>query len=95
MRRNAAVDANQSEIVDFLRRIGCSVAVMSSVGKGFPDLCVGYRGKNFLLEAKDGEKVASKQKLTPDQVKFHAEWNGQICVVKNVDEALEAVQKKG
>ena len=91
-RRAAKVDDNQAEIVAALRACGCSVAVTSSAGGGFPDLCVGIQGKNYLLEVKDGSKSPSRQKLTPDQVTFHATWEGQVNVVRNIDEALIAVR---
>lgn len=44
-----------------------------------------------MLEVKDGSKPPSERKLTPAQVKFHAEWKGWISVVTSVDEALAAV----
>ena len=85
------IDANQPEIVKGLRAIGCSVAVTSSAGDGFPDLVVGYYNKNFLLEVKDGAKSKSRQKLTHEQEQFHINWRGQITVVKTLDEAIAAV----
>ena len=87
------VDQNQRDIVRALRAIGCTVADTSRVGEGFPDLVVGYRGINHLIEIKDGKKVASKQKLTTPQKIFHALWRGKICVVKTVDEAIQIVTK--
>jgi Holliday junction resolvase len=90
--RAARVDANQAEIVEALRAIGCKVYVSSGFGQGFPDLVVGYRGRVFLLEVKDGDKPPSAQRLTPDQVKFHAEWAGlPLFVVNSVEAAFSAV----
>jgi hypothetical protein len=96
MRRAASTDDNQTEIVKALRKIGCSVAVTSAVGDGFPDLVVGridINGdrKNWLVEVKDGNKPPSKRKLTPAQVDFHLAWKGQIAVVKSTVEALDLV----
>ena len=91
MRRRAAVDANQSEIVAALRRVGASVVDLSAVGAGCPDLLAGYRGVNYFVEIKDGDKFKSQRKLTPAQVQFHDNWRGQICVVETVDEALRAI----
>jgi hypothetical protein len=59
-----------------------------------PDLLIGWRGKNLLVEVKDGSKPPSDRKLTPDQVKWHEAWRGQVCVVKSVQEALEAIGVK-
>src|SRR6185295_20190544 len=67
MRRAAAVDANQPSVVDTLRRAGCVVECLHSVGGGVPDLLVGRRGVVYLLEVKDGSKPPSKQALTDDQ----------------------------
>lgn len=90
-RRAARVDANQGDVVDALRAIGCSVALTHAAGGGFPDLVVGVDGINLLIEVKDGKKPPSERKLTKDQVLFHAQWRGQIAVVKNVAEALQLI----
>jgi hypothetical protein len=29
------------------------------------------------------------KKLTPEQVKFHENWKGEIHIVRNIDEAIE------
>jgi hypothetical protein len=44
-------DHNQRQIVEDLRSLGASVAVVSQHGLGF-DLIVGMRGRNYLLEVK-------------------------------------------
>lgn len=94
MRRAAKVDANHAAIVAALRDAGCGVLDLSAVGKGCPDLLVHsptFPWEMHLLEIKDGAKSASRRKLTPAQVKFHAEWKGWIHTVTSVDEALNAV----
>jgi hypothetical protein len=85
------VDANQSAIVRDLRKAGCSVEILSMVGKGVPDLLVGRQGQNYLLEVKDGEKVASKRRLTPDEEEWHDSWRGAVSIVANIEEALAVV----
>ena len=91
MRRAARVDANQVAIVKALRDIGASVCVTSSLGKGFPDIVVGLRGKNYLLEIKDPGKPPSAQKLTDLEASWHERWRGQVAVVKTVQETIFAV----
>lgn len=93
MRRAAKIDDNQNEIVKALRQAGCTVLILSSVGKGCPDILVGRAAgrQNYLLEIKDGSKPKCEQKLTRDQVVFHQSWRGHICVVNSVDMALRAV----
>tara|TARA_A100001391_G_scaffold176590_1_gene139858 strand:- start:3816 stop:4097 length:282 start_codon:yes stop_codon:yes gene_type:complete len=93
MRRAAKVDANQAEIVEALRMIGASVQPLHAVGQGCPDLLVGWRGIVSLLEVKDGSKPPSARKLTEDQVKWHTEWRGQVAVVENVEQAIEAITR--
>ena len=85
------VDANQSSIVRDLRKAGCSVEILSMVGKGVPDLLVGRQGQNYLLEVKDGDKAASKRKLTPDEEEWHTLWRGAVSIVANIEEALRVV----
>ena len=89
MRRAAKIDDNHREICACLRDIpGVSVADTSGAGAGFPDIVVGFRNQNWLIEIKDGAKCKSRRRLTPAQVKFHQNWTGQIAVCKNLDEIL-------
>jgi len=81
------VDANHKAMVAHIRRIpGTTVLDLSAVGHGCGDILVGWKGRNYLIEIKDGEKPPSRRRLTKDQETFHAEWTGQICVVKNPSE---------
>lgn len=93
--RAAKIDANQNEIVDALRKSGCSVQILSNVGKGCTDLVVGipFRGTglNLMMEIKDGNKPKSAQKLTPDQVEWHNNWKGHKVVVNSAELAINAV----
>lgn len=74
--------------MDALRRIGASVFSLHKVGQGCPDLLVGYRGRNWLIEIKNPDQVKSKRRLTPDEKEFHDSWRGQVAIVETVDEAL-------
>ena len=94
MRLRARVDRNQAEIVKALRAVGCSVQSLAAVGKGCPDILVGVRGVNILMEIKDGKAKDKRQhQLTPDEERWHREWNGQREVVKSVEEALAVVSR--
>ena len=86
MRRDAPVDRNQREIIDALRQIGASVYPLHFAGRGFPDLIVGFRGHNYLMEIK-----TQKGRLNADQRTFHASWRGHVAVVRSPREAVEAV----
>ena len=87
MKRAAKIDANQPDIVKHLRAIGCSVKSIAAVGDGVADLLVGRRLVNVLIEVKDPSQPPSRRRLTPDQVKFHKEWRGQIAVAETPQEA--------
>lgn len=92
MRKAARTDANQEQIVSCLRGYGMSVQSLAAVGKGVPDLLVGWRGKNFLLEVKDGKKPPSQTQLTPDQIEWHGAWRGaKPHVVHSVNEAVSVI----
>lgn len=93
MVRFGRTDANQSAVVSWLRDIpGVSVHVLSDAGDGFPDLAIGYKGVNYLVELKDGAKKKSAQKLTDDQVEWHATWNGQKAVCNCLGAILELLE---
>lgn len=94
MRRAHRVDANQARIVSALRKAGRSVYVTSQVGQGYPDLTVGFRGRNYLLELKDPAQPPSKRALTGDELEFFAEWRGQVAVVHDEQEAIDATTPK-
>lgn len=89
-------DQNQKAIVAALRAAGYSVCCLHAAGHGgapgTPDLLVGGADKttgalcNWLLEVK-----AVGGRLTPAQWEWHAEWRGQVDVVRTVDDALMAV----
>ena len=86
MRRAAKIDRNHVEIVAALRGVGASVQDLAAVGKGCPDLLVGYRGQNYVIEVK-----APKGASTPAQVAWHAEWRGDVRIVRSVDDALKII----
>jgi hypothetical protein len=95
MRRAAKIDANQNAIVDQLRGIpNLSVAITSKLGAGFPDLVIGYKGINYLIELKDGKKPPSAQKLTLPEQFFHTLWKGQISTCANLTEILAVLKIK-
>ena len=80
-------DANHKEIMNAFRKIPyLSVFSTHMVGKGFPDIVVGYRGINLLVEIKDGKKSPSQRKLTNDEMVFHRQWNGQVIVISCVED---------
>jgi hypothetical protein len=92
MRKHARKDTNQDEIVQAARDLGATVLLTHQLGGGAPDIIIGWRGLNYLVEIKDGAKPPSRRRLTKDEKEFHQLWRGQICVIKSVDELLELLE---
>jgi hypothetical protein len=84
--RAARIDSTHTEIVAALRDAGALVISLATVGLGCPDLCVGFRKRNYLLEVK-----GPKGKLNPYQEALHKMWPGQMNVVRTPEEALRAI----
>jgi len=95
MRKQGRTDANQAAIVASLRAaakyVRLSVFVTSAVGNGFPDIVVGYLGRNFLIEIKDPKKPPSARKLTEAEDGFHSKWDGQVATCGTFDEILKVI----
>ena len=90
--RAAKIDANQEAVVTALRAAGASVQSLAGVGKGVPDLLVGYKGQTLLFEVKDGFKAPSARLLTEDQLRWHGNWKGgALVVVDSPDAALRMI----
>lgn len=86
-----SVDANQAEIVQALRAIGATVQDLHEVGKGCPDILVGYRDRNYLLEIKNPE---TKGTITEREWKWHNSWHGQVAVVWSAEEAIAVISNQ-
>ncbi len=81
--RRARVDANQAEIVEYIRARGATVVLMHTVGEGMPDLLVGWGRWTMLVEVKT--KTGT---LTPRQKEWHAAWKGgKVYIIRSIDEA--------
>lgn len=92
--RNGRRDGNHAEIVKAAREVpGVTVFDTADVGKGFVDIVVGYAGRTYLVEIKDGDnQPPSKTRLTQAEQKFHDEWTGHVCVVRSKAELMELLQ---
>jgi Holliday junction resolvase len=96
----ARVDATQAEVVQMLRKHGCSVVSLAGMGSGgcpgCPDLLVGVsrpRPAVFLVEVKNNHAPPSKRRLTPDQQTFIADWKGSpVVILGDAEEACAWVE---
>ena len=82
----AKVDANQKSIVAALRKAGATVQHLHAVGKGCPDLLVGYKCENYLIECKLPGKNPNKL-----QKEWHSAWKGNSFIAHTPDAALWAI----
>ena len=81
-------DANQTEIVETLRKAGADVYILSMVGRGIPDLMVCFNGETILMEVKRDAKA----KFTAEQLKFIANWKGgPLSRVDSPESALRVI----
>lgn len=89
MIRAAKIDANQPEIVQFLRAHGAYVRSVAQLKNAF-DLLVCYKGCTFMVEVKQ-----EKGKLTEGEAKFKSEVEAVGCkywVIRSCEDALEMLQ---
>ncbi len=84
------VDKNQNHIVSVFRKLGASVYILSMVGKNFPDIAIGFRGRTVLIEIKD-----AAGKLTEGQERFFEEWKGDVRIVRNDDDVINIMSELG
>ena len=83
------VDENQRTITHTFIAMGASVLNLSTVGRGCPDLLIGYRGVSCLVEVKSSDKAT----YTEPQVKFMQEWRGgPVSRVDSVDAAIRLIK---
>lgn len=83
-------DSNAGQIRRALVDAGATVEyIVRAAGpglQGVPDLVVGYKDVNYLIEVKrPGEK------LSGDQPEWHARWRGQKAVATSPEEALKVI----
>ena len=91
------VDGNHREVVDGLRASLPEATVFdaSGAGRGFPDLVVGWKGRNWLFEVKDGSRVPSRRRLTTAQQGWQLGWQGQVAIVHSAADILAVMAREG
>jgi hypothetical protein len=87
-------DNNHAKIMEECRKIpSLSIFSTHTLGKGFPDIVIGYKGINYLFEIKDGDKPKSQRQLTPHEKSFHMKWRGQVNVAYSIDDILNVIMR--
>jgi Holliday junction resolvase len=88
--RAKKVDLNQAEIVQAFRKHGCTVFDTHDIGKGFPDIECGYRGRNHLVEIKSSKKAT----MTKQELRFAMDWKGEpVCRVETTVDVQGFIDK--
>ncbi len=82
---------NQNQIVKELREYGMSVSHTHIIGKGFPDIVVGYLGKNYLFEVKNNRK----KKITEKESVWLDNWQGQVNIIQTAEQGIKIIEKLG
>ena len=82
------VDNNQLEIIKAFQSMGATVLNLSAVGKGCPDLLIGYKNISVLVEVK-----SKTGKFTEPQLKFIKQWQGgAVNRIDSVDGAIRLIK---
>jgi len=87
-------DGNEAGIVKDLRARGYLVQTLHQ-GGGVPDLIVSNGPRMVLVEVKDPAQPPSGRRLTPAQVRWHAEWRdaggADVYVCETVEQVMAAL----
>ena len=87
-------DKNEACLISALESVGATVEQLPT-GKGVPDLLVGFKGENYLMEVKrkpeKGKVFASHVKLNKKQEIWHKCWRGSVSIVRTPEEALAVI----
>ena len=83
------IDDNHRAIVAALRQPpGVRVFSTAAVGKGVPDIVIGYRAYTVLAEIK-----GRRGRLTPAQTDWHFTWTGTpVVILRTVDDVITLLQ---
>ncbi len=83
------IDTIQPLMVETLRKLGVSVQPIHVIGKGCPDILCGWKNRNYLFEIK-----SDNGKLTPEEIRWHETWKGQVHTIHSVEEILNVLFEK-
>src|SRR5271166_5520248 len=90
------VDQNQAEIIEALRRVGCTVQLLTRVGAGCPDVLVARGGHMLHGEMVGGQLWLMEIKtdggtLNAAQIQWRQNWACRVHTVRSIDAALSIV----
>ncbi len=91
--RARRVDGNHGDVFRMAREVGAEVLDLHAL-PGALDGLVGYRGRLYLVEVKDGAKVKSQRKLTLAEIETIERFRRVGCpvlVVETSDDLLRGI----
>lgn len=83
-------DQGQQEAIALVRDLPASVEITTGLGRGKPDLIVGFQGLTTWVEFKREEKTAAQKRLRASQTDWLKTWRGSPVLV--VDNGMDLVQ---
>lgn len=92
-RHAAKIDANQPDLVKYLRAMGASFQHTHQI-PGCLDGIVGYMSIDQRVEIKDPEQPPSKQKLTDKEQETFDAWRGRKPIVLKTEEGCANLLRK-
>jgi Holliday junction resolvase len=72
-------DKRHADCVKALRALGCSVVSLAAVGRGCPDLILGFARRTYLIELKTDNAKPRK-----NQIDWHSAWRGTPVILLNI-----------
>lgn len=93
VRRRAHKDLNHDAIVQAFKQLGCRVCELHEIGYGMPDLLVKIHGIWRLVEVKNPGGTYGRKGLSKSQQKFADSVDGDIDIVRTIEEAAVLVEK--
>lgn len=81
-------DANHREIVAAFKKLGAGVIDLSPLGYGVPDLFIGTRCINYLVEIKNPGTSYGRKGGNPLQVAWANDWPSPVYIVESMEDVL-------
>jgi len=82
------LDANHTEIVNDLKKMGVHVYDLNASGSGLTDIMIHRGNRTFFVEIKCGKTAVVKK----TQVKFLSEWAGYCGIARSLEGVLAIIE---
>ena len=82
------IDANHTQIVNDLRKMGVHVYDLNASGSGLTDIMIHRGNRTFFVEIKCGKTAVVKK----TQVKFLSEWAGYCGIARSLEDVRAIIE---